>query len=1197
MTVLFVAQRASGNAIFGPQLYAGAAYIRLKGFARMFTRMANAPAPSPGPPPPPPPPSPPGVFAPTLALHGTSAGTFPYSAAVYPMRGELPTGNRVTSADDSTLATSVLSTYDDGSAAVVVLAGNITVAAGQSKLLALAGSSSAASTALTTARITTVMAGSIVVDFTATYGGAATLSSYTAPERIWWANSQVICARYKLPAPTPGSTKLEAVIDIHAYAGSARAFVEVVVENGKVTIGSATAPADADYTGATITVAGTLIATVSKPASVTVRGVALYSAALHQQFRAFYASAWVGGDPGIATTHESAYLQNHPLFMQIDQPSDRDFAHVDQAGFGNIPGTMTYTPWTIADNRPSMAAGGDDVSIGPFTKWDAQYIQTGNKDARNAVIVNALAVLSYPINYRDATTGVLPTLDQTLTSAVWRGAGGVPQLTYGSGTPASFPYWEEEHAPTVGLVAFLCRPSPVFIEIAQKAAFFALTYQNPDKIFGYDAGRHKAWTTRNATHAAFLTPSALPAGGARATSEVTNWRSATKDAIGRAITNHYNGWLGTPGPPYANPLGVQWTGTPGYTGNAAQAREEEPGNTGFETSIWMTFWFLAEIHRLETSKLMAGHSTESSLLAFADFGAKLPARIVNESTGGEYRYQGKRTTIGTQGHATSTFDDTGNPNSQATWDLAYAYRRGAAPVASGPWYYNYGNVQTSYTVGTDWFAETTGSAASSYAIHLWQALVAAKERGATGADAAWTKVLANVTGLDTWRSGFKAEPREGNFPRTLTSGRFSNAKWPAWRKAMQAGTWTRIGAVMDSVNPLNNATLNPLGSGTVGTWQSVPDTANAYGGGAGALRGTEGFTAFVDDWSGAAYDIANDRLYVWGGGHNGYGGNEVISTKLDDTSPTWRIERPPTGWKLSASAGINLLDRREDLKLYSNGDPRSAHSYDMIALGNGGMYVMPSATFSEPSGVENTAASRIFKFTPGANPTVGTDASYGTWALTATLPSASIGYNWNSSSLTYDSTRNYLYAIGSGRAIYRYDVTNNVWLTNGPSTGTDSDHRSVYVPSLDLVVIFNYVVTGKFQVYKPSTNTIFTPGATGTTPAPTRSGTVGSSTLEYWSAANWVPELGAFVCWVEGGTGFHLLRPPVGDPTTNAWAWSRLEASAANTVTPDPRAPNGDYGRFFYSPRLKCLGVVTSAKASWPPGAPSTGLLNIFALP
>lgn len=1119
------------------------------------------------------------------------AGTYPYLVAVYPLHGDVPLGQTLTTPDDSSLRASILSTYDDGSAAVMVLAGNVTLAANQTKALVLQPTTPPGGTALTTSRITTLVS-SVAVNFTGSYGGTATLSSFGSPERIWWANPQTICARYRLAAPTPGSTKLEAVIDIHAYADSARAFVEVVIENGKVTIGSATAPADATYTNMAVAVNGSNIATVSSPTTTTVRGVNIYQTATHQEFRAWYASGWVGGDPGIEVVHDITYLQRHPLFPFIDQPTSANFL-ADQNGFGYIPATMTYTPWTIAEQRPSMAAPGDDVSIGLFPRWDMQYIQTGNKHAANAVRVNALAALSYPINYRDSTTGVLPTLDQTNAAGVFRSSG-LPELPYGSSTTSSYPYWEEEHPPAVGLVAFLTRPSPVFIEIAQKAAFFAFTWGRADGTFNkWWAGRSKAWAMRAISHAAFLTPTSLPSGGTRAASEVTDWRSAARDCVGRNVARLYSSWISAP--LYANPLKAMWGGTPGYPD---ESWEEEPGNSGFDMSMWMHWWFASTMHRLDKSGLMASHAQASNLVAFVDWALTGPAKIVNDSSGGEWRFQGKLTTIGTNGHPSSTTTDVGDPGVYANFATAYSARRGTAPTLVGTFNYAFGNVQTSY-VG--WDAEIgPRTMADSYAIIFIEALATAAERGVAGASTAWNTVIANITNWSTWRSGLRTDPRAAHYPRSISGSNYVNPKWPTWRRAMTPCTWAKIGSTMDeTANSQNIAALNPTAlynaSPRRSPWYQIPGAETALG----TTGAVEGFTALVDDWCGAAFNEATQELVVFGGGHNGYAGNEVISANLLVDSPVWRLERPPTGWKGSASEGITLSDRHEDLKLYSNGDPRSAHSYDEMTWANGSLYVMPSATFQEPTGVESTLPYRIFKFTPGTNPTVGTDASYGTWSLVATMPSNIIGVNYNSGSLVHDSKRNYLYcATGATRALQRYDLTNNVWLTASPTLLTDSDLRGIYIPQLDLVIYMNWFPSGRFTIYDPSTNTMYTPGALGTAPAPTRSGTVGSSTLEYHSAANWVPSLGSIVSWAEGGTGFHVLTPPVsGDPTTTAWTWGRLEASAANTVTPDPRNPNGDYGRFFYSAELHCLGVVTSTKANWPPGAPSSGQLNIFALP
>ncbi|MCS6945217.1 MAG: hypothetical protein RMK97_07385, partial [Sutterellaceae bacterium] len=52
-----------------------------------------------------------------------------------------------------------------------------------------------------------------------------------------------------------------------------------------------------------------------------------------------------------------------------------------------------------------------------------------------------------------------------------------------------------------------------------------------------------------------------------------------------------------------------------------------------------------------------------------------------------------------------------------------------------------------------------------YPEYFWAALVAAVERNVPGAEAAWNKVIGNVTNLASWSAGFGNDPRWGIYPR------------------------------------------------------------------------------------------------------------------------------------------------------------------------------------------------------------------------------------------------------------------------------------------------------------------------------------------------------------------------------------------------------------------------------------------------
>src|ERR1700687_1638534 len=93
--------------------------------------------PDPPPPSPPPPGSQSSTGIPTLSVSASQAGAYPYTAAVFPLQGEVPSGTTLVSPDDPTLDSSVLSTWPDASPAFLVRAGEATVSAGASKPIRL----------------------------------------------------------------------------------------------------------------------------------------------------------------------------------------------------------------------------------------------------------------------------------------------------------------------------------------------------------------------------------------------------------------------------------------------------------------------------------------------------------------------------------------------------------------------------------------------------------------------------------------------------------------------------------------------------------------------------------------------------------------------------------------------------------------------------------------------------------------------------------------------------------------------------------------------------------------------------------------------------------------------------------------------------------------------------------------------------
>ncbi|MGL4649271.1 MAG: hypothetical protein ACRC1H_07670, partial [Caldilineaceae bacterium] len=377
--------------------------------------------------------------------------------------------------------------------------------------------------------------------------GSFTRTAFGSPARIWWQTPTVICARYVDTL----SSGLRIVTDITAFAD--RAQVECTVENSAVDTsvgGNVSAPSAVSYTGATITVNGTTVATVN--ASGAPEGE-------HAQFRAWYASAWVGGSACPRATMAVDYLQKHPLLFKVARANTADLS---------IYASDAYAVWGAGRHRASnMGGAGDHPSIGPLPQWEARALSSGDYRAWRAVEVNALSVLGFAINYRDTTTNLVPTFAQVGTRAYNNGASGWP-MHAANGSLG----WEVAHHPAAGLMAFLSRPSPAFIELAQKVALWNGTWSSSDNGgFTWQAGVHgyhyqvrgRAWCLRSQAHAAFLTP----AGDA--------WRTSALAALAANVT-YLDQWRTDS----KFNLGVMCDQSPG------SPMDHDSGVAGFQQSVW-----------------------------------------------------------------------------------------------------------------------------------------------------------------------------------------------------------------------------------------------------------------------------------------------------------------------------------------------------------------------------------------------------------------------------------------------------------------------------------------------------------------------------------------------------------------------------------------------------------------------------------
>ena len=773
----------------------------------------------------------------------SGSGSRPYAATVLLRPGQVPSGSHITNSTGTQKA-AIGATYPDGSAAWAVLPGT----ASADGTVAVHVATGTAPSNLTAAAVAAAGLTSVAVAFGSPYG-TAQIADFSTPERIWWATPTYICARYRVAAPTPGSTALEAVIDVHAWAG--RALVEVTVENCKMTTATPTAPAAATYTGATVSVNGSTVATVN--ASGAYEGE-------HSKFRAWYARGWVGGDPGLRVTQSHTDLQAHPLFWKMAAASSYDMAAY---------ASLSYSPWTPGSHSTSMGATGDHPDIGPIPMWAARAIQSGDYRAWNAVEVNDLAALTFDINYRDSTTGLPPTLTELAGKSMqtnW------PNLYAGS-HPAGGTGWKDSHHPAVGLMGFLSRPSPVFIELAQKVAVWNGTFSRNDNgaaeratgifVSAYQT-RGKAWGMRSLAHATFLTPDSLP------------WKAAGKASI-TANLAYFDEWRTDS---KQTNLAIMW-----------ELRTDLPYNRNTWVSrvnykLWQHHYLIAEVAKIASARLVDS-ANQSAADTTADWLLLHPVRWVNDQAAtGSWRYMPEAFILG---NASQTAPDMTNAADYATQRATWV--TGTPASVTGQWQRNASDMPTDYT---SWLDDPLADV--SRATYFWPTLVAAVDRGVTGAATAYNTVINGITNFTTWLTGFGTEARYAATPKNppppagfATGGGTGtyNSITKVWTPA-KAGDG-RVYAESWAIVPTGEW-VNVAGSNLDGLTASI--TAPGWD------AGTLSWANVLNAWNGFAIDEANSRVWlVNAGGHADSSNNGIY--RFDFFKMSWAVQRQPsdrTAW-------------------------------------------------------------------------------------------------------------------------------------------------------------------------------------------------------------------------------------------------------------------------------------------------------------
>ena len=330
-----------------------------------------------------------------------------------------------------------------------------------------------------------------------------------------------------------------------------------------------------------------------------------------------------------------------------------------------------------------------------------------------------------------------------------------------------------------------------------------------------------------------------------------------------------------------------------------------------------------------------------------------------------------------------------------------------------------------------------------------------------------------------------------------------------------AGGGGAAAAVATAVNTHLAADWSALDNLAAGQWYEIKGSQLSKVLPSPLPSGNSGSRSIMSGWSGGAYDMVNDRLMVFGGGHADYSGNEVYA--FDVNTLAWnRLSNP--------SSPSNAYR-------YQDGTPTSRHTYDSLKY-------VPSLNSMCSFGV----GSRWEDGSPGSKSdcfNVGT----GRWYQIPSVP----GNSGPGQKTAYDPNTGLIYHHGG----------------SAKNTGI-----SVFDPSVKRWIETydgrDFIATNSTAAFDPKRNKMIVIGsgvsfvwdfAAGSYVAEPFS-TSGANDIVNAAAPGLVydPTIDRFVAWHGGGKVYTL------NMDTRKWS----QVSLTNSVRPGAAQSAGTYGRFQY---------------------------------
>ena len=298
---------------------------------------------------------------------------------------------------------------------------------------------------------------------------------------------------------------LSARFAIRAVSGSNRARVDVTIENAW-----AYEPAPQNFTyDAEVAVGGAVV--YAKPALTHFH---------HARWRRVF---WWGAAPQIHVRHNTGYLIASKAVPNYDQS-----VAISEASLSGLTSAWTGArtePMGSGMAVPYMPGTGGRSDIGILPGWAATYLISMDKRAKEVTLGTADQAGSWPVHYRNKTTGrpvtlqdypymtILGHLGDTLNPATRKHEAFPPCGTGGCSTPYLA---DASHQPGFSYLPYLVSGDHYYLEEMQFWAMWNSFFSNPEYrhnikgLLAPDQVRGQGWSLRTLAQAAYITPDSDP---------------------------------------------------------------------------------------------------------------------------------------------------------------------------------------------------------------------------------------------------------------------------------------------------------------------------------------------------------------------------------------------------------------------------------------------------------------------------------------------------------------------------------------------------------------------------------------------------------------------------------------------------------------------------------------------------------------